>query len=68
MAKDLLSPKTDVVFKLIFADENNADILADFIAAVTGLPADEFDEIKISDPHLRRFDAQDKLSILDLKL
>jgi hypothetical protein len=38
------------------------------VTAVTGLLADEFDEIKISDPHLRRFDAQDKLSILDLKL
>ncbi|MDR3183566.1 MAG: hypothetical protein LBT89_11740 [Planctomycetaceae bacterium] len=30
----LLSPKSDIVFKLIFGDQRNADVLAAFLQAV----------------------------------
>ncbi|MDR3183744.1 MAG: Rpn family recombination-promoting nuclease/putative transposase [Planctomycetaceae bacterium] len=37
----LLSPKSDIVFKLIFGDQRNADVLAAFLQAVLDLPAEE---------------------------
>jgi hypothetical protein len=41
MPKRILSPKNDFVFKLIFGDQRNTDILADFLKAALKLPAEE---------------------------
>ena len=54
MKRDFLPAKSDVVFKLLFGDERNADLLTDLLKAVLDLPADEYDEIIIADPHLLR--------------
>jgi hypothetical protein len=54
MSKDFLPPKSDVVFKLLFGDERNTDLLTDLLKAVIDLPADEYDELVIVDPHLLR--------------
>jgi hypothetical protein len=45
------------------------NILSDFLKAVLpGLAQEEFEELAIADPHLKREFAGDKLEILDVKL
>jgi predicted transposase/invertase (TIGR01784 family) len=68
MMKDILPPKNDVVFKLLFGDKRNEDLLADFLKSVIRLPEDDYDEITIVDPHLIRKHPDKKLGILDLKI
>ena len=50
--KPLLSVKYDVIFRLFFADERNAEDLTSFLKSVLDLPADEYAEMEILDPHL----------------
>jgi predicted transposase/invertase (TIGR01784 family) len=66
---DIMLPKIDFAFKLLFGDERNRDILTDFLKAVLpGLAEEEFAELAVGDPHLKREFANDKLEILDVKL
>ena len=64
---EILSPTVDIIFKILFGDERNRDILADFLSAVLGFEISQ-DDITILDPHLQRDNIDDKLGILDLKL
>jgi predicted transposase/invertase (TIGR01784 family) len=68
MTKNILPPKNDVVFKLLFGDKRNGDLLADFLKAVIRLPDDDYSEITVVDPHLIRKHPDKKLGILDLKI
>jgi hypothetical protein len=43
-----LSPKNDVVFRLLFGDKRNGDLLCDFLKSVLTLPDDDFSEITIA--------------------
>ena len=65
---DLLPVKSDVVFRLFFADERNEDSLISFLKSVLRLPDDDYNEIEIADPHLLREYDGDKLAIIDVKL
>jgi predicted transposase/invertase (TIGR01784 family) len=66
---DLMLPKIDVAFKLLFGDQRSKNILSDFLKAVLPSLADEeFEELTIADPHLKREFAEDKLEILDVKV
>jgi hypothetical protein len=49
-APKFFAPTNDFVFKKIFGDERNIDILADFLQAVLDLPPDEYEHIKLVDP------------------
>ena len=62
----LLSPKSDLIFKLIFGDQHNADILAAFLRAV--LDIGRIRTATIVDPHLKQDIGSDKLGILDVKV
>jgi predicted transposase/invertase (TIGR01784 family) len=62
-----LSPRYDVVFKNIFG-EKHIPILADFLKAVLDLSADEYEDIRVIDPHLLRKHKSGKLGILDLRV
>jgi predicted transposase/invertase (TIGR01784 family) len=62
-----LSPRYDVVFKNIFG-ERNIEVLADFLKAVLDLPADEYQDIRMIDPHLLRRHKDGKLGTLDLRI
>ena len=62
-----LSPRYDVVFKNIFG-KKHISVLADFLMAVLDLPADEYHDISVIDPHLLRKHKRDKLGILDLRV
>ena len=64
---EILSPTEDIIFKILFGDERNKDILADFLTAVLGFDVKP-DDITLLDPHLARDWAGDKLGILDVKL
>ena len=66
--KDILPVKSDVIFRLFFADERNADFLIDFLKSVLRLPDDDYNEMEIADPNLLREFAGDKLGIIDIKL
>jgi predicted transposase/invertase (TIGR01784 family) len=68
MGDVFLSPKNDVIFKLLFGDERNIALLTDFLKSVLRLPDDEYDEVIIVDPHLLRENIGDKLGILDVKV
>jgi predicted transposase/invertase (TIGR01784 family) len=66
--KEFLPVKSDIVFRLFFADERNEESLIGFLKAVLELPEDDYNEIEIADPHLlREFDG-DKLAVIDVKL
>lgn len=60
--------KRDVIFKIYFADERNIEFLTDFLKATLPIPADEYDELIVVDPHLIRDFTDDKLGIVDVKL
>ena len=64
----LLPVTSDFIFKLIFGDQRNVDILADFLKAVLNIPDDEYERITIIDPYVKKETAQDKYSVLDVKL
>ncbi|MCL2187779.1 MAG: Rpn family recombination-promoting nuclease/putative transposase [Defluviitaleaceae bacterium] len=60
--------KSDVIFRLFYADERNEEFLINFLKSILRLPDDDYDRIDIADPHLlREFDG-DKLAIIDVKL
>ena len=63
----LLPVKSDFVFKLIFGDQRNVDILAAFLHSVLDIPNDEYDQLTIVDPYLKKESEDDKYAILDLK-
>jgi predicted transposase/invertase (TIGR01784 family) len=65
---DILSPKTDAIFKLLFGDKRNIDILVDFLKSVLDLEEDEYTDITIGDPYLKPENIDDKFGILDVKL
>jgi predicted transposase/invertase (TIGR01784 family) len=64
---DLLDPKLDVVFKMLFAAEENRDILRAFLEAVLK-PEAPIREIEVLNPELPKDGADEKGLILDLRL
>ena len=66
--KPLLPVKSDFVFKLIFGDQRNIDILTAFLCAVLDIPENEYDHLTIVDPFLKKESEDDKYAILDVKL
>jgi predicted transposase/invertase (TIGR01784 family) len=68
MAHKILSAKMDFMFKQIFGNPNNADILAAFLLSVLDLPREAYAGLMIVDPHLQKEFEDDKLGILDVKV
>ena len=68
MKEKILSPKSDFIFKLIFGNDNNKDVLASFLQSILDLPDGEYTHLTIVDPHLQRKTVNDKLGILDVKI
>ena len=50
----LLPVTSDFIFKLIFGDQRNADVLTEFLKAVLDIPDSEYDRIAIVDPHVKK--------------
>ncbi|MDR1785916.1 MAG: Rpn family recombination-promoting nuclease/putative transposase [Spirochaetaceae bacterium] len=64
---EILLPKNDFLFKLIFGDERNKDILKGFLQAVLALPDSEFD-VDLLDTRLKPQVQHDKLGVLDVRV
>ena len=64
----ILPPRMDFVFKRLFGDERNKDILALFLKAVLGLEDEEFKELQLLNTELKKEYIEDKYGILDVKV
>ena len=64
----LLPVKLDLVFKLIFGDQRNTDILASFLKSVLDIPEEEYGRVTVIDPHVKAEHLDDKYGILDVKI
>jgi predicted transposase/invertase (TIGR01784 family) len=63
-----LSPTVDYVFKLIFGDRRNVNILARFLKTILDLGSDELSHLTIMDPSLKREQKWEKSGVLDIKV
>jgi predicted transposase/invertase (TIGR01784 family) len=63
--KELLDPKNDIVFKLLFSKTKNKELLISFLTAVLK-PESAISEITILNPQIPLQIVDDKCSILDL--
>jgi predicted transposase/invertase (TIGR01784 family) len=68
MPSEILNPVSDFVFKLIWGDQRNIDLLAGFLRTVAGLPEEEIAQMTVADPHLKRFWNRDKLGVVDVRV
>jgi len=66
--KAFIPVKSDVVFRLFYADERNEEFLVSLLKSMLKLPEDDYHRIEIADPHLLREFPTDKLAIIDVKL
>jgi predicted transposase/invertase (TIGR01784 family) len=61
---DRLNPLNDFLFKKLFADEKEPELLIELLKAILEL---NISEIKIEKENLNRVREEDKLGILDIK-
>jgi len=66
--RSLLPVKSDFVFRLIFGDQRNVDILGAFLRSVLDIPEEEYYRLTIVDPHIKKESDDDKYGILDVKV
>ena len=66
--RKFLPVKSDVVFRMFFADERNEAFLISFLKSVLRLPEEDYNKIEIADPHLLPEHIGDKFAIIDVKL
>jgi predicted transposase/invertase (TIGR01784 family) len=64
----LLSPKLDFVFKCIFGDPDNIDLLAALLKSILDLPPNEYERIEIVNPFSLKTYPSEKQIILDVKV
>jgi predicted transposase/invertase (TIGR01784 family) len=65
--REILLPKSDFLFKLIFGDKRNEGLLKSFLQAILGLPEEEF-EVEFLDTHLKPEFYDDKLCVIDIRI
>ena len=68
MGRNIVKAKLDIIFKRLFADERNSDILHAFISDILDIPYESINEIIIQSPELVPYGADEKFGRLDLKL
>ncbi|MDR0563720.1 MAG: Rpn family recombination-promoting nuclease/putative transposase [Azoarcus sp.] len=62
------SPINDAIFKIIFGDGHDVTHLTNLLKATLVLPAEEYEEVTLVDPHLPREMPDNKMGILDVKV
>jgi predicted transposase/invertase (TIGR01784 family) len=67
MSLEILPPTNDWVFKLLFGDERNKDLLIALLKSFMELPQEEY-EITFMDTNLKPEALKDKLGIVDVKV
>ena len=68
MARDVISAKLDIIFKKIFTDKNNEDMLHSLVASLLDIPPESITNIIINNPEIPPELASGKFSRLDLCL
>ena len=69
MQHKIFPATNDVVFKKIFGDMNNKEVIKGFLSSILNIPKEEYELLKIERPFLNISDsATDKIGILDVKL
>lgn len=66
--KSKVTPKLDLVFKKIFSDTKNTDILIDFISTILGINPSSITDIEILDNELKPESLDEKFCRLDIKI
>ena len=56
----IMSPKNDFVFKLLFGDEKNKDLLIELLNSILKMPHDELEDIELINTELLREFAEDR--------
>jgi len=51
-SRAFLPVKSDVIFRLFYADERNQEFLISLLKSILLLPEDDYHKIDIADPHL----------------
>lgn len=64
----IAKPKLDLVFKKIFGDVNNTDLLIDFLSSVLDIPVDSIKNVEIIDNEIIPDTIEKKFSRFDLLL
>ena len=62
----ILSPRIDVVFKMLFTPKSNEDILTDFLAAVLDIDPEDINDVKVLNGEILPDDVSKKFSRLDI--
>ena len=65
---EILSPKIDVIFKLLFTAKDSEDILTDFLASVLDIENDEISSIKVLNSEILPETVEQKYSRLDIAM
>jgi hypothetical protein len=68
MKNNILSPKVDVTFRMLFGDVRHIEILEDFLKATLDIPDEEYDHLEIDDTHLLPDIPDGKECVLDVKI
>lgn len=63
----IISPKNDFVFKLLFGDEKNKDLIIELLNSILKMPHDELEDIELINTELLREFAEDRKGILDVR-
>ena len=66
--KNIVKAKLDIIFKKLFADAKNEDILRAFISDILDIPYDSIKTIDITNPELMPESIDEKFSRMDVKL
>ena len=68
MGEKFISAKLDIVFKMLFADEKNRDILESLLSAVLNIPPDELRDVIVKNPEINPKYIDEKYYRLDLNM
>lgn len=68
MSRDVISAKLDIIFKKIFSQEENEDMLHDFISSLLDIPYNDIQKITVCNPEILPETADGKFSRMDLRL
>lgn len=68
MSKDMLSAKYDIVFKKMFSDVNNSDLLKHFLSNMLALPLDSIKEVTVTNPEIIPESLNEKFGQMDIRL
>ncbi|MDR0290058.1 MAG: Rpn family recombination-promoting nuclease/putative transposase [Treponema sp.] len=68
MKDELVSPLYDFAFAQIFGSKENLGTTRAFLKTVLDIPEDDYDQLTVEDPTLKRFFKQDKKGVVDLRL